>query len=156
MQLNSTGVSFFRSGDNPLELLEITSQDWEELMIQLIAMKKFDVIIVDTENALAESMRGILNLSDLLVTVSGTYGNDIRKCRQLFQGIRICERQQKEEWLQKTCIIFNRATGRNMPSDIDSVPVVGTVPELAMGMGGEQNLRMLVETKQAEGLYRLG
>lgn len=155
LQLDRSGVSFFQSGENPLELLEITSQDWEELMIQLIAMKKFDVIVVDTENALMESMGSILSLSDVLVTICGIYNSDISKCQQLFRGIQIRGKQKKEDWLQKTCIIFNRDVGRNMPSEIDRVPVAGTIAQLTLGMSGEQNLRMLAEGKQAQGLYRL-
>ena len=61
LQWDRCGVSFFRPGDNPLEVLEITSQDWEELLVQLIAMNRFDVIVVDTENSLSEQMRGIMN-----------------------------------------------------------------------------------------------
>lgn len=155
LQISNQGVLFFQPGENPLEMLEITSEDWKELLMQLIAMKKFDVIVIDAEQAMRPAMESIWELSDEMIAVSDGSSHDISRMHMLLEAIEINGKRKKERWLQKTFLLWNRTRGQRLPEKVGNVSVAGSVAEGKQLPDGEQMIRMLIESKCAAGLYHL-
>lgn len=152
LHVDDQGVYYFLPGDNPLEMLEITEEDWKELLIQLISMKIFDIIVVDIENPLVPAVRGILTMSDILMTVTIGYDQEIEQCRKLFKTMRVVEKQMGENWMEKMYCLINRRNGRYQSEEVAGVRVIGEILPVEGERAGRELIDYILENNMIIGL----
>ena len=155
LRVDDHGIYYFLPGDNPLELQEITGEDWKELVIQLVAMKKFDTIVVDVENPLFSSMREILDVSDILLAVTSGQQEDVKRYQKLFHAMRILEKQTKERWMEKVFFLQNKGDAQSQVQQIEGIRIVGRIPEVTENKYGKDLVDLVVENNLAVGLQQL-
>lgn len=152
LHVDQQGVYYFLPGDNPMEMLEITEEDWKELLIQLISMKLFDLIVIDIENPLQPAMGGILTMSDVLMTVTVGYDQEIERCRKLFKTMRVVEKQLGENWMEKMYCLINRRNGRYQSEEVAGVRVIGEILPVEREYAGRELVDYILENNMIVGL----
>lgn len=155
LQQDSSGVYFFESGDNPLELYGVQSKDWRELIELVISLNKVDFIVVDTGNALSDEIKEILTVSDRLVWICHVDHADRNKIRKLIAAYSVWEQELKSDILEKSCVVINQYDGKENMQDYLGLPVVGRVGKQPDGLSGSILMQRLIETRSAQQLYDL-
>lgn len=151
-----SGVYFWKSGQNPMELADMDTNDWKELLQQIIELKKMDYIVIDTESPISNEMADILKLSDRLVCICTEDETNQNKTKQLVKGFEVMERQFDIPFLTKCCAVINYgANMQNLPEQVGGIPVLGGVWQMPKGMVGRQMSQMIIENHQGDGLYKI-
>lgn len=151
-----SGVYFWKPGKNPMEIVDMLSSDWKELLQQIIELRKINYIIVDLESSMSNETTDIIKLSDRLVFICTEDKINKRKTEQLVKGFAVLEQQTAIPLLEKSCVLVNKSTNvQNLPTQICGIPVVGGISELPKGMTGKQMTQMIIEKRQGDGLYKI-
>ncbi|MCR5586702.1 MAG: AAA family ATPase [Lachnospiraceae bacterium] len=155
LNIDENGVYYFVPSENPLEIMEMKADDWKQLMIQLVSMKKFDLIVVDSDTDVNETFFEIADLSDVLVEVNDVENLNASKFASMVKGLKLVERRRKSDWLNRMVIVLNKVDGHEIPEKIHGITVLGTVLKINGTYIAEETVRAIIENNCADALQRL-
>ena len=102
-----SGVYYWRTPDNLLDLLEMRADEWKDLLQQVIATRFMDMIVVDTDVAFNPDVINILEKSDRLICISDDSAQDQERLKYLKQGFLAIEHKRGCKLTDRLEVISN-------------------------------------------------
>lgn len=104
---DESGVYYWRTPDNLMDLLEMKADEWKDLLQQVTATKFMDMVVVDTDIAFNADVIYILERSDRLICISDNSEQDIERIKYLKQGFLAIEHKRNITLTDRLEIINN-------------------------------------------------
>ncbi|MEG2813099.1 MAG: AAA family ATPase [Oscillospiraceae bacterium] len=129
---DASGVYFFSSTKNALDLMELKPEDIKELFVTLTKMGVYDYIIADIDFSICETTIEILKTAKSILFVSD--GSDISNAKFLraFNSFNILDEQRDVSILGNLSIFYNKfsnKTGNMLELENSNVITVGGAPK---------------------------
>ena len=107
-----SGVSFFASSEQPLDMMELTIEEKIRLLTELQMTGNYDYILVDMNIAFTTKEAELLDIFDSIILV-GT-GTEIsnRKLQRVITTLSIMDQQQDTDILKKLQLLYNQFDGK--------------------------------------------
>lgn len=107
-----SGVYFYSSSPNALDIAEITKDDVRQLISAIKTMNSYDFIVIDTGFQFSSSVIEIFSQSNDIIFVSD--GSDVanEKFMRVYNAIDIYERQKNIKILSKVSLIYNKFSNK--------------------------------------------
>ncbi len=109
---DSSGVNFYSSSRNALDIAEITKEDIQQLITAIKTMGTYEHIIIDTGFYISSSVIEILSQSQNIIFVSD--GSEVanEKFMRAYNAIDIFERQKNIKILPKVALMYNKFSNK--------------------------------------------
>ncbi|MBD5544090.1 MAG: AAA family ATPase [Lachnospiraceae bacterium] len=109
VKTDSSLVDYFESSRNPYDRLEMTKKDQEILIENIIQMKDYDYIVIDTSLILDDAFSQIImNYATSVVLVSDGTINSNCKLSKLINIFKIWEQKIEQDILGRAYLLYNR------------------------------------------------
>ena len=142
---DQSGVYFFATAANSLDIHELTSEDIQKLIQELKICSTYDYIVVDMKLDLSDKSMTMLNVSNNIVFICD--GSEIanNKLERAIETMEILEEQEKIDVMDKISVIYNKFS--NKTSNVlvnDKLVALGGVPryEHALTLDVVEQLRV--------------
>ena len=128
---DSSGVYFYSSVKVPLDMMEMTAEDYKTLYAELAALGAYDYVVCDTEIPKTHSAFEMFNYCNSVVIVSDGRLTASSKLKKLVRTVQILDGQSESGMMRKMWLLNNKSVGReNGQSELrvlGSFPVYQTV-----------------------------
>lgn len=150
------GVSYFLPVDNPMEMIEITAQEWQVLVETIRSLGTFDDVIIEVGNPLYDNVSALLKESHRLVLVEDAGGVGTKRVEDLVKAFQIIQNKQNIDVLSRMCVLVNRLQyGENVPQTECGLPVTGGILALEGKVRGSFLVQNLIDRNMAPGLQNM-
>jgi len=109
---DSSGVYFYSSSLNALDMAEITKEDIEQLISAIKTMNSYDYVVIDTGFSFSSTAVEIFNQSNDIIFVSD--GSEVanEKFMRVYNAIEIFDGQKNAKTLSKISLIYNKFSNK--------------------------------------------
>lgn len=109
---SESGVFYFSQISNPLDILEITSEERDRLILALQELGVYDTIVIDYDYSLSkDDLSFIANADAIIYTCDGTE-NSVMKLSSCHQALEILEGSYGITLRDKTYILYNKFSSK--------------------------------------------
>lgn len=109
VKTDSSLVDYFETSRNPYDRLEMTEKDQEILIENIIQIKDYDYVVIDTNMILDTAFSQIImNYATSIVLVSDGSINSNCKLSKLINIFKIWEQKKEQDILGKSYLLYNR------------------------------------------------
>lgn len=123
---SNEGVYYFNPCNLPLDMLEMTESDYEELIKELLSSDEFDNVVVDAGFNLSKTDLFLMKKSSAIVFVSDGSESANAKVKNTVKSLEIFDEQLNTNNLSKSCIFYNKFSSKTSQK-IDELDCIGGV-----------------------------
>lgn len=130
LKMDSSGVYFYDSCENPFELNELKSEELINMLHFFSKYGAYEFIIIDINYLMNDICRTLLKLSDRIFFVTEAKEENSIRLNKIIKSILICETKDNQKYMDKIGIICNKFI-KNMASDIQNsnFEIVSYIPK---------------------------
>lgn len=151
---DQSGVFFYSSSKNALDIAEITKEDIQQLLTAIKAMNSFEYIVIDTGFYISSSIIEIFTQSDSIVFVSDGSEVSNEKFIRAYDALDIFERQRNIKVLHKVALMYNKFSNKTGKIISDSnIKTLGGIPKFENGTTEQVIHQMLMSDELNKILY---
>lgn len=128
------GVYFFDESDLPLDLFELTAEELNDLIGELIGIGFYDLIVVDFNYHLESVFSTVMKVSDKIYVV--TDGSDISKVKmdRMLETFKVLDKQNGMALISKMSAIINKLSHVGEVDENDfEIPIYALVNRITEG-----------------------
>lgn len=150
LKVSREGIAFYAPSDNPLDLLELTGEEFGGFLSELKRTALFDEIVLDMDNYPSERMlTGLREADDVWVVAEGTGVSD-EKYDKFHKFIEALEQKKQYQISYKIKIFYNKYRSRTgAPIKDCEWKTVGGSP-LYEGMDEKMIIKTISESLKVE------
>lgn len=108
-----SGVYFFAAGNKALDLIDLKSEEMQQLIVDLKMANIFDVIIWDTDFSFSVLRSDLMQLVSDIVVVSDGSEISNSKFMRMYESIEVLEKQRKLDISDKMWILYNKFSNKS-------------------------------------------
>jgi len=125
---DSSGVYFYSSSNQALDLLELDEEDIRILVQELCNKGMYDYIVVDMDCSFDKRTRCIMEFSKKLVLVSDDMAVSNSKLKRLYDALNALESQNLLNVSDKLFLVYNKSDGGNFRiNEVPDIKCLGSV-----------------------------
>lgn len=122
-------VNFFASCDNPLDLQEITVEELQRLIREVVTCGLYQDVIIDIDSKLGQLEIAAMEAADYVVLVEGGNLSNSLKYTKFHKALETIENREGKDLLSKLLLFYNRFSNKTgMEITENQIPVIGGIP----------------------------
>ncbi|MDD5934653.1 MAG: hypothetical protein PUC65_03665 [Clostridiales bacterium] len=126
---DNSEVFFFDSCNIPLDLLELDTNDFKQLLIHIASLNKYELVVVDLDFTFQKKELFVLEGATKIIFVSDGSAVANRKFLSAYESIVILDEQNETGIAPRISLVFNKF--RNRTSQVlqdERIKVIGGIP----------------------------
>lgn len=131
---DKSGVYFFETGENPLDMISLTSEDMKELFTAVQRTREYDKVILDVGNGLGEKDIACMTFAGRIVV---TLEDDVlarEKLERYLKALQAIENKRKVDICSKMLLAYNKVLKQwELPESLFQIRVAGGFPKIENG-----------------------
>lgn len=134
VSMDKSGVYFFEMGENPLDVISLTSEDMKELLMAAQQTKEYDRVILDVGNGLGEKDIACMTFAGRIVVTLEDSELAKDKLERYLKALQAVENMRKVDICSKMLLAYNKVLKQwELPESLFQVRVAGSFPKLENG-----------------------
>ena len=131
---DKSGVYFFETGENPLDVISLTSEDMKELLTAVQRTREYDKVILDVGNGLGEKDIACMTFAGRIVVMLEDDVLSKEKLERYLKALQAIENIRKVDICSKMLLAYNKILKqRELPGSLFQVRVAGGFPRIENG-----------------------
>ena len=129
VQRSKENVNFFASAINPMDLQEISGEEIQKLLTELVSCGLYQEVVIDIDNSLREMELAAMDVADSIILVEGAAQTNGMKLQQFIRALESVEEKEGKGYLARTALFYNRysnKTGQDIAEG--KIPLAGGAP----------------------------
>lgn len=131
------GVYFLEECRNALNVMELTSENLQELLMSVQQMREYDKVILDVGNGLGEKEIAAMTYAGRVVAILGDNEVSAAKFARYIEALQLIEEQRKVDICSKMVVFYNKILKQDrLPEQLCQIRVAGGFPGIENGTYG--------------------
>lgn len=134
---NKGGVYFLEECKNALDVMELTADNLQELLMSVRRMREYDKVILDAGNGLGEKEIAAMTYAGRVVSVLEDNEVSAVKFARYIDALQSIEEQRKVDICSKMILFYNKIFKQErLPEQLCQIRVAGGFPRIENGTYG--------------------
>lgn len=131
-------VNFFVSCENPMDLQELTVEEIEKLLREVISCGLYQEVIIDIDSRLNPLEIAVMEQVEHIILVEGGTVSNSMKFGKFYRALEAVEDKKRKAFLSKLLLFYNQFSNKtSIEIEENLAPVIGGIPRFeGVGMEG--------------------
>ena len=131
---DKSGVYYFEIGENPLDVISLTNEDINELLLAVGRTREYDKVILDVGNGLGEKELACMTFAGRIVVTLEDDEISRGKLERYLRALQAVESMRRTDICSKMLLAYNKILKqRELPDSLFQVRVAGGFPRIENG-----------------------
>ena len=119
-------IDYFKACENPLDLQELTREDIERLLTEVVASGMYQAVIFDIDSRIGLLELEIMKAVDQIVVVSEGNDSSAMKFEKFYTLINVIQSKEDIDLIGKMALFYNKFSNKSSKDiAVGNVPVIG-------------------------------